>query len=180
MLNEVNQASVDGLQTTPITSGPTTALSCLRQPPIVLSSSIIPAPSRLAARGEPIYKDAFLNVLNDRFFFSDKTFGPNSHDAPNICSGWMTYARAMGKDKSLLSEVLLALSSVLVGADLQDPAITEDSRRRYQKAINGIRRAIETSDSTTNNAVVGESMLMTCLACAKYEVRKSFILERGR
>ena len=83
----------------------------------------------------------------------------------------MTYARTLGKDKTLLSEVLLALSSVLVGADLQDPAITEDSRRRYQKAINGIHRAIETGKSTASNAVIGESMLMTCLACAKYEVR---------
>lgn len=137
---------------------------------MVLSSSIIPAPSILAAREEPIYKDAFLNVLNDRFFFSDKAFDLDSHDTPNICSGWMAYARTLGKDKTLLSEVLLALSSVLVGADLQDPAITEDSRRRYQIAIGGIRRAIQTGKSTASNTVIDESMLMTCLACAKYEV----------
>ena len=82
----------------------------------------------------------------------------------------MAYARTLGKDKTLLSEVLLALSSVLVGADLQDPAITEDSRRRYQIAIGGIRRAIQTGKSTASNTVIDESMLMTCLACAKYEV----------
>ena len=171
MIFGVDHTPVGSLQTTPITSGPTAALSCSRQPSIILSSSIIPAPSSLTARGEPIYKDAFLNVLNDRFFFSDKTFELDSYDTPNICSGWMAYARTLGKDKTLLSEVLLALSSVLVGADLQDPAITEDSRRRYQKAINGIHRAIETGQSTASSAVIGESMLMTCLACAKYEVR---------
>ena len=137
---------------------------------MVLASSIVPAPSKFAVRQELTYKDAFLNVLNDRFYFSDQIIEPDSDDRPNICSGWMAYARTLAKD-TLLSEVLLALSSALVGADLQDPAITEDSRRRYQKAINGIRRAIESGEPTANHAVIDESLLMTCLACAKYEVR---------
>lgn len=83
----------------------------------------------------------------------------------------MAYARKLGKDKTLLSEILLALSSVLVATDLQDPAIREDSRKRYQIAINGIRRAIQTGKSTAGGTVIDESMLMICLACAKYEVR---------
>lgn len=82
----------------------------------------------------------------------------------------MTHALALGKDKTFLSEILLALSSVVVAADLQDPSITGDSRRRYQRAMSGISRAIEAHNSAANSSTIGESMLMTCLACAKYEV----------
>ena len=137
---------------------------------MVIASSSIPDPSRLAVHSEALYRDAFFSILTDRYFLFGKTFELDAHSTPNICSGWMTYALASGKDRAILSEILLALSSVVVAADLQDPSISEDSRRRYQRAIGGISRAIEAHNSAANNCVISESILMTCLACAKYEV----------
>lgn len=144
---------------------------------MVIASNNVPDPSRFAVHSETLYKDAFINILSDRFFLPGKTFELDSHNTPNICSGWMTYALALGKGRTLLSEVLLALSSVVVAADLQDPSISGDGRRRYQRAISGISRAIEAHNSAANSSVISESMLMTCMACAKYEV--SIATRRG-
>ena len=144
---------------------------------MVIASGNIPDPSRLAVHSEALYKDAFFSILTDRYFLFGKTFELDAHNTPNICSAWMTYALASGKDRTILSEILLALSSVVVAADLQDSSICEDSHRRYQRAISGISRAIEAYNSAANSSVISESMLMTCLACAKYEV--SIAARRG-
>ena len=152
---------------------PTTALTSSQQPARVQamasSSLVVSDPSRLTRGGEPVYKSAFVNVLYERFLFPDRAFESASHHTPNICSGWMASACTLGEGNTLLSEVLLALSTVLVGADLQDPTITGHSRTRYHKAINGVRRAVEEKIVTSSHGIASESMLMTCMACAKYE-----------
>ena len=62
------------------------------------------------------------------------------------------------------------MSSVLIGSDLQDAAITTDSRTRYHKAIGGVRQALEVRIATGSNETADETLLMTCMACGKYEV----------
>ncbi len=122
-----------------------------------------------------MYRISFSDVLQDRFFLPHSATRSASLGTPNLCSGWTGSAIPLGERNTLLAEILLALSSALVGSKLQDAVITSDSRARYQRAISGVRRAVEAQMSTAIDEVASEPMLMTCMACAKYEVGISIL-----
>lgn len=134
----------------------------------------ISSPAHLIPGGQSVYRSSFSNVLQDRFFLPHSaTHLASASGTPNLCSGWTGCAIPLGERNTLLAEILLALSSTLVGSELQDAAITSDSRARYHRAISGVRRAVEAHMSTAIDEVASEPMLMTCMACAKYEVGTS-------
>lgn len=130
----------------------------------------ISSPSRLIPGGQSVYRSSFSGVLQDRFFFPQSAPQLAYSGTPKLCSGWTGSAISLGERNTLLAEILLALSSTLVGSELQDAAITSDSRARYHRAISGVRQAVEAHMSTAIDEVASEPMLMTCMACAKYEV----------
>ena len=61
--------------------------------------------------------------------------------SPDNAYGWVTPVCPLAKANVLLSWILLALSTVVVGADVQDSATNGDSRTRRQKAF--LQQAIE-------------------------------------
>jgi len=140
---------------------------------IATATANISSPSHLIPGGQSVYSSSFSDVLQDRFFLPQSATRLASSGTPNLCSGWTGSAIPLGERNTLLAEILLALSSVLVGSELQDAAITSDSRARYHRAISGVRRAVEAHMSTAIDEVASEPMLMTCMACAKYEVDTS-------
>ncbi len=137
---------------------------------VAIAPGNISSPSCLIPGGQSVYRSSFSDVLQDRFFLPHSATSSETRD---LCSGWTGSAILLGERNALLAEILSALSSVLVGSELQDAVITSDSRARYHRAISGVRRAVEDHMSTANDEVASEPMLMTCMACAKYEVGTS-------
>ena len=136
----------------------------------------IPDASRLIPGGEPIYRTAFMNVLYDRFLQTeDKETG--SYDS-NLFVGWVASLYNLRGDVTLPTDAILALSTALVGADICDPAIIRESRSMYQRTISGIRHVVDRQPLANDGVIAGEGMMLTCMACAKYEVRCTNTLVR--
>ena len=130
----------------------------------------------LVPGGRPVFEEPFLNVLQTRFLLQcpavSATPGSLSFSThhPNVCSAWISAAIHIVGNSSILENGLLALSSHIVAADLSNPGIVEDSRKRYEKTIGALRNIIGSRQFAQATRLHMESLMLTSIACAKYEV----------
>jgi hypothetical protein len=88
-----------------------------------------------------------------------------------MCEGWISTACALSSlaDSDMLSHSLLAMALTFAGAERQDPEICAAGLRHYSRALVGLRTGLERGPRVLNEHQMDIS-LITCLACAMYEV----------
>lgn len=128
----------------------------------------------LVPGGRPLFEESFLNILQARLLAGENVTSQNGN--PNICSGWVTAAISNVADSNLLGIGLLALSSHLVASELQDSAIIQASLERYENTIVSLRTIIKSGNIVQSTGSNIESIMLTSMACAKYEVSERFCL----
>jgi hypothetical protein len=134
------------------------------------------SPGNLAV---PQYKAGFVAVLNDRYLPEEPKVGTRGEA---VCAGWIATACNLssfeaGKDSDMLSNSLLAMALTFAGAERKDPNICAAGLRHYSNALSGLRLGLANGPRALSAYQVDTS-LITCLACAMYEVG-SFCLPRS-
>ena len=137
-----------------------------------LAQSLLPItnPSHFSPGGQPIFVPAFIDVLQARYYFKLSTSQLNESQKPNICTGWVAAASRICDQNEILAESLLALSSLVVGSDLQDARIVKDSLARYDRTIQRLRTVLLPEPSSCILAWSSDAVLFSCMACAIFEV----------
>ncbi|KAL8765895.1 MAG: hypothetical protein Q9194_006429 [Teloschistes cf. exilis] len=127
--------------------------------------------------GRPIFEEPFLNILLQRLVLQRPATSVNTGTAavqknvkPDICSGWIVAATRLAERSPILENGLLALSTHVVASELQDAVIVQDGLKRYERTIGALRTTIGSGYITQATKSHFESIMLTSMACAKYEV----------
>ncbi|KAL8687952.1 MAG: hypothetical protein Q9218_006014 [Villophora microphyllina] len=129
----------------------------------------------LVPGGRPIFEEPFLNLLQRRLALqksANSVIAGTTSDQivkPDICSGWIAAAARVADRSQILENGLLALSTHVVASELQDPVIVQDSLKRYEKTIGALRTTIRSGYVTQAPKADIECIMLTSMACAKYE-----------
>jgi hypothetical protein len=116
------------------------------------------------------YKIGFVAILQE-YYVPDL---PNViRQGESICSSWIFTACELSslEGSDMLGDELLAMSLTLVGGDRQDQDISISGLRYYLRALNRLRAALGFKVALDPHHA--DISLVTCLACAMYEVRLS-------
>lgn len=121
------------------------------------------------ALSAPQYRSGFVAVIHDRYLPDFPK--PTNGQPEGLCSTWITTAcdLATRKGSGMISDSLLAMSLAVVGGEWHDPAISNSGLRHYAKALNGLRMELQPGPHALGQHEMDLS-LVTCLACASYEV----------
>jgi hypothetical protein len=115
------------------------------------------------------YKIGFTAVLQDRYV---PDLPRLTNQTEGICSAWITTACDLSllKGSGMLSDSLLAMSLALVAGERNDPDIAASGLRYYSRALHKLRFELQPGPRALGEHQMDIS-LVTCLACATYEVR---------
>ncbi|KAL9577664.1 MAG: hypothetical protein Q9212_006221 [Teloschistes hypoglaucus] len=126
--------------------------------------------------GRPIFEEPFLNILLQRLVLQKPATLVNTSTAaepknvkPDICSGWIVAATRFAERSPILENGLLALSTHVVASELQDAVIVQDGLKRYEGTIGALRTTIGSGYITQATKSDLENIMLTSMACAKYE-----------
>jgi hypothetical protein len=117
----------------------------------------------------PQYKVGFVSVFQDRYV--PDLLKPLNGQGEGICSGWIATACELSSlnGSGMLSDSLLAMSLALVGGDRNDQDMATAGLRHYSRALNKLRVELQPGPLALDQFQMDVS-LVTCLACATYEV----------
>ncbi|KAL8636431.1 MAG: hypothetical protein Q9228_006172, partial [Teloschistes exilis] len=109
--------------------------------------------------GRPIFEEPFLNILLQRLVLQRPATSVNT-----------VAATRLAERSPILENGLLALSTHVVASELQDAVIVQDGLKRYERTIGALRTTIGSGYITQATKSHFESIMLTSMACAKYEV----------
>jgi hypothetical protein len=135
-------------------------------------SSAILSPTHEAYQNliAPQYKTGFVSVFQDRYV--PDLLKPSNGQSNGICAGWIATACELSSlhGSDMLSDSLLAMSLALVGGERQDQDIATAGLRHYSRALSRLRTELRDGPLALGQFQM-DVTLVTCLACATYEVR---------
>jgi hypothetical protein len=117
----------------------------------------------------PQYKIGFVSVFQDRYV--PDLLKPSNGKSNGICAGWIATACDLSsmQRSDMLSDSLLAISLALVGGERQDQDIATAGLRHYSRALSRLRTELRDGPLALGQFQM-DVTLVTCLACATYEV----------
>lgn len=117
----------------------------------------------------PQYKTGFVSVFQDRYV--PNILKPSNGQSNGICAGWIGTACELSslQGSDMLSDSLLAMSLAIVGGERQDQDIATAGLRYYSRALSRLRTRLRNGSSSLGQFQM-DVTLVTCLACATYEV----------
>ena len=117
----------------------------------------------------PQYKTGFVSVFQDRYV--PDLLKPSNGQSNGICAGWIATACELSslQGSDMLSDSLLAMSLALVGGERQDQDIATAGLRHYSRALRRLRAELRDGPLALGQFQM-DVTLVTCLACATYEV----------
>ncbi|KAI4105073.1 MAG: hypothetical protein L6R37_002961 [Teloschistes peruensis] len=120
--------------------------------------------------GRPIFEEPFLNILLQRLVLQRPATSVNT-----------VAATRLAKRSPILENGLLALSTHVVASELQDAVIVQDGLKRYERTIGALRTTIGSGYITQATKSHFESIMLTSMACAKYELLANYsLINMGR
>jgi hypothetical protein len=128
--------------------------------------------SMQGAFAAPQYKTGFIVMLQDHYLPDMRN--PSIGQGP--CSNWIhtAYEMLSAKDSTMLSNSLLAMSLTLVGRDRGDQELMTTSVRHYSRALRTLQTGLK---QRSEDQFQREINLITCIACATYEVSSDLVGE---
>lgn len=117
----------------------------------------------------PQYKTGFVSVFQDHYV--PDLLKPSNGQSKGICAGWIATACDLSSQQGsgMLSDSLLAMSLALVGGERQDQDIAIAGLRHYSRALSRLRTELRDRPLALGQFQM-DVALVTCLACATYEV----------